>query len=529
MKQFLIILLSIVFFETFAQNLDPSILKAQIIETPKGYLIYGFDKTNFILHAYDKELNRTNSIEVPAHKQTNPYYLSSKKIEDNYHFSAKNFSLLVDESGNKKKMKTWSKSLHQKLLLKQGKEGKDLYFPIERSYERAFSNNHIFFENSYLQVISSRIANAPFNNKYKSTPKIRLFNSAESENFAAYKLNWEVDLEFNTIDIAQWFNFGKDNLYLYVTGDNSKRMLYKININSKKVIFKYNLIANSSERFELSNLTLDDQKNIIIVGINSLKSEENNFPFVSYGWGIYKINPNGELISKKEFPFKKHQLIKYKNQEENEDDLKYKYINFNKINYVNNKIILIGENIRLVKKELITSSLDYSSQARPGATVNSSSTGWISQRYGFSYFEISEELEEINSNFIPQLYVSSKNKLGSNLTILTTQKKVSNIDALVLFSNKHNLYTSNSPEKIQLNIEDDYYSPPNTIIITKEKDEKGLVSFYKTYVSTKKDKEFINSCKSDLDSELKYFLQSTELSIEFFSNKKGYFISKVSL
>ena len=291
-------------------------------------------------------------------------------------------------------------------------------------------------------------------------------------------------------------------------------MLYKIDINSKKVVFKYDLNSNNSIRLDLSNLTVDNQNNIILVGINNIQSTEKNIPFISNGWFISKVNPNGNLLSKKIFPFKEHQLIRYKNKKD--DDLKHKYINFQKIDIKDDKIILIGENIRVLKAELYTQHRDHTS----------SISGWVSQRYGFSSFELTTELEEVNSKFKPQLYVSSKNKFGT-CSVLTTQKMISNTDALVLFSNKSNLYTSLAPDKIQLNLDDYFYTPSNTVIITKEKNDNDMISFYKTYLSIEKEKEFIRSCKKNINTHLEYFFQSTKVAIEFYSDKKGFSISKI--
>ncbi len=490
--------------------MNTSISHAKIIETPKGYLVYGFNKKNFKVDAYNKDLVLINSI--TSHVPVSRFYLTATTIGKDYYFLSKAFSLLVDENGNQKEVKTWDKSLYSKYIQSMGKEGLNTYTPINLPYGDYLDGSHIYFEDKYLQVISEDLSKYSIFARYKPKPKIRLFESIESDNFTTYKLEWEFSLDFEIINSVQWFNFGKDNLYLYIAGDGNKRMLYKVDITTKKVLFVHDLNPNQSTINDLSNLTLDSQGNVIVVGVNSIKVSTKDIGYISNGWFISKINQRGKTLTRKVYPFEKHILLSYdkktkntKGEIEKEGEIRYKYINFHHVDIVGNKIVLTGENFRI--------------------TTTKYEKYFVDESYGFSNFELSEGLEIIDTKFKPQREIN-KNKVGS-YSVISTEKRLNFIDHLVLSPNIQNLLYFRIKQK-RIKKENYFYDDSNVLLITTGKDEEGHTLYYKTKLIGDDDKKVIKQ-KKEYWSPIRYFLQSPNEAIEFYSNRKGYSLNRVRI
>ena len=544
MKNLKFLLLFFVFLAITNINAQQTVVgdvpKAHVIKAENGYIVFG--KTDEVLSVmlYGKDLKLVNRIDQPIKKESRNFK-DVRRIEGGFFFELNFCRLIINDQCEKVDFKEWTRDERKENRNETGKENMEKYVPFYNGSHINGKENAITINNKYLEFVGEENLRIPgftmgVNNTYAGQTMIRCFSANEPDVIYSYKKNWEIALEHTNINDFKWYNLGENQLYLYVAEkarnskdkgflalfDNSyQAYLYKVNYNNGSIDFKYKLETKNNNTLVLSTIILDKDKNPIIIG----NYRENDKPKDASqkwmdGWFAIKLNSNGKESKSNLFKFEVNPPTFYKNTKTTPKDLERLCMKFKAISYDNTgKLCIVGENIRLT---------DYVS----GYDINTKRSTMPSifwQNFGFSYFELDENMQLTTNDYFPNLYVISSFKNGK-MNDFKTPVYASELvnDQNPKQQNKYFGFPLFYYSLVDFSLDTD-----NKTIVFKQKEKEDDIDYYYTLKITGPEKGKINQISKlkyivtmTGPCQVEYYFQSPSELVGFISNKDGFTLIK---
>ncbi|HIA05808.1 MAG TPA: hypothetical protein EYN71_03710 [Flavobacteriales bacterium] len=413
-----------------AQKISGMWENAQILQTKKGFLVYGLSKKDkkiaFNVKFYDKDLNLVTEVSKAVVKgggRLDRVVEMDGKVE----FGMKLSSLVVTDDLSESQYYQWSKADIKAAREAYKSSSMDDYMPVYVSDMMRGRSNGIYRGDTYLELVHKN--KLPLNvmgpgvrkNDYKGGPAIRGFSLNDRTNYQTYKNKWSVALGEFKISCFKWFPLNNESLFLYISEFNKVKgseFIYKVDASKGNVDFRVGLtLKDTSLAPVFSTMAMDDSGHLIVVG-NYFKKvrPKRERGMRMEGWFIIKIDAAGEQIAEVIHEFDPPVLP----ASFDDDKLERRCMSFQILQTTQGSIILVGENIRLH-----FSKGSYSpNMSHPGTPAANSAT--IPQRtdyyqtYGVSFLKLDNKLEIIDNNYFETIYTTRDREHGKTFALKST-------------------------------------------------------------------------------------------------------------
>ena len=494
----------------FTQKVTGAWENAQIIETKKGFLIYALSEQDkefyFNVKCVDKELNPVNAISKQVDRG-GKYLYKVVLMDGAIDFQMRLYSLVVSHDLSKSKFYQWTKADLKAERAAYKTAGMDEYRPLYLSDMIKGRTNGVHKGNAYLELVHKNklpamvIAPGAGGLDYKGGPAIRGFTRNPRTDYQTYNNKWSVGLGDFSIYCFKWFKLDEKDLYLFISEYHDKKRIdfvYRIDLRTKnKVVYKKALtLDDKGVRAVFSNMVLDEEGNLIIVGNYYNLERAKKESFSMKGWFVMRLDSAGKKISEKAYAFDPPILP----EGFDDDQLDSRCMSFQIAKSGKGKIKLMGENIRLWSGE---------------------STNYY-QTYGVTYIELNDNLAIETKNYFETVYTTKDHEHGrsnSFTVIMYGQNIFELIGALDIRQSGNPMYEYRS-----LHLADDEENGTRFIYKQYEEDTdnytynclnvSGPKAGEKTVIDTGKDKQTLIFFEKSSTQLYKFSSTKEEFSLE---------------
>ncbi len=397
---------------TMCQTVTGSLKKPQMIKTDDGFLIYGLTKTELQVQLYDKNLKLIAKT-AQAYNKGSRNIWKAEVLNSGYLFEMNFCRFHFNKKLEKISYQEWTREDR-----KAERENSKAYKPtLNASDQMLGKTSHVKIGGFFIEMISNSKVMTPGvtiggGSGHKGNPLIKICALDESKTPLTYAPKWEIELEHDPLLDYKWYTFN-DNLLLYVSG-KTHTYLYKVDYANGKIDYKYQMKLDGDEVIAFSNVAWNPDGYPIIVG-NFKSADKKAKRAGMLGWFAIRLDSRGQEVAKKKFDFdiqipKDYHGKDLKERDMNRVCLSMRYMNVNE----DNTITMVGEHIRVVT--LTSTSTTYTGS---GGNTSTTSSGNAYQTFGFSHFELDQNLNVKKSKYIPAVHPSKDDKKGKLNNLLT--------------------------------------------------------------------------------------------------------------
>ncbi|MGD1844413.1 MAG: hypothetical protein ACFB10_03355 [Salibacteraceae bacterium] len=526
-------LLSLIFIALPQLLSGQKITQSRIIASEAGFLVYGVQNENLRFDFFDPELNLKSS-QTHDSPFRNPQPKKIEFLNDGYLFKYYFSRLTIDPYGNQKHHKNWFEK-EEKLAYKELEKKDDFHWQPPFYGSKTFLDERLVLHrgDTELRVVVETKEGVKI-------AKISAFDISDSPLLMGdVRLEWEATIDAEKIRDYQWYDLGKDHLYLVTlelgTGSNSpKHLIHHIDFEKKQVTYRRELKLENGGFVSLSKLVLNPKGQLLAFAhysdqptpFDPISKSGNSFGFNNLGidgspmgWCIFQMDQNGTVRKVRKHPYEIHEVISCEKKPKplSTNITRFRFMNFSGLHFAENgHLLLIGENLFVNR---VIQRVETASSSR---VVDRS----YYRTYGFTYLSLDENLDITQEKFFENFYCEKDAKSGRawyfphNMQQTKLNELLMDSDAL---NEDGNLWIKYRIKDLILNEKD------AVILFSRWEEKKAGEKLYRMFLTGPNagKPEFIK--ETNPDNVYRWFLKSIDTAIEFESAKSSYTLGELSL